>query len=240
MSEERVSASRPARAPTTRVAAAHARSIASTRRRPGQPYPIVLDLRGRSCLVVGGGPVAERKVEGLLEAGAAVTVVSPRLTPRLRDWIGRSRCRYLAREYRSRDVAGRAIVLVATDDDRVTARVQRDARRAGVLVNAADDPARCDFFLPAVLRRGRLTVALSTGGASPALARAVRDELERLVPESYGLLLEVVAGVRAQVRRRADQVPPSRWLEAIDGRLRALVADGQAAEATTLLSRRLA
>lgn len=233
-------ASRPARASVTRGAASLARSIASPWRRPGQPYPIVLDLRGRSCLVVGGGPVAERKVEGLLEAGAAVTVVSPRLTPRLRDWIGRGHCRYVAREYRSRDVAGRAIVLVATDDDRVTARVQRDARRAGVLVNAADDPARCDFFLPAVLRRGRLTVAVSTGGASPALARAVRDELEGLVPESYALLLEVVAGVRAQIRRRAHQVPPGRWLEAIDGRLRALVADGRAAEATTLLSRRLA
>lgn len=233
-------ASRPVRAPATRGASLRAPSIASPRRRPGQPYPIVLDLRGRSCLVVGGGPVAERKVEGLLETGAAVTVVSPRLTPRLRDWIGRRRCRYLAREYRARDVTGRTVVLVATDDARVTARVQRDAGRLGVLVNAADDPTRCDFFLPAILRRGGLTVAVSTGGASPALARAVRDELERLVPESYALLLEVVAGVRAQVRRRAARVPSSRWLEAIDGRLRALVADGRAAEATALLSRRLA
>jgi precorrin-2 dehydrogenase/sirohydrochlorin ferrochelatase len=189
---------------------------------------------------VGGGPVAERKVRGLLEAGAAVTVVSPRLTPRLRAWTARGRCRHVARTCGPRDVAGCALVLTATDDDRLTGRVVRDARRAGALVNAADDPRRCDFFLPAILRRGGLTVAVSTGGASPALARAVRDELDRLVPESYALLLEVAAGVRVRMRRRGRAGSPARWAEALDDRLRALVAQGRRAEATALLSRRLA
>jgi siroheme synthase-like protein len=122
----------------------------------------------------------------------------------------------------------------------VTAQVVRDARRAGALVNAADDPRRCDFFLPAVLRRGGLTVAVSTGGASPALARAVRDELDRLVPESYGLLLEVAASVRERLGRRARERSPERWMAALDDGVRALVADGRRAEATALLSRRLA
>jgi siroheme synthase-like protein len=132
------------------------------------------------------------------------------------------------------------VVLVATGDVRVAARVHRAARRAGVLVNAADDPAHCDFFLPAVLRRGRLVVAVSTGGASPTLARVVRDELERLVPPSYEALLDVVAAVRARVRERREHVPPERWRGAIDDRLRALVAGGRAEEATALLSARLA
>jgi siroheme synthase (precorrin-2 oxidase/ferrochelatase) len=133
-----------------------------------------------------------------------------------------------------------ALVLVATGTDSVAARVYRDARRAGVLVNAADDPARCDFRLPALLRRGRLTVAVSTGGASPALATVVRDELERLLPDSYAPLLEVVAAVCARVRRRAQPVPAGRWREALDDRLRALVAGGRTAAATALLARRLA
>jgi siroheme synthase-like protein len=210
------------------------------RARRARDYPIALDLRGRSCLVVGGGPVAERKVDGLLAAGARVTIVSPRLTPGLRSRAGRGHCRHVGRRYASGDVAGHALVLVATGTDSVAARVYRDARRAGVLVNAADDPARCDFRLPAVLRRGRLTVAVSTGGASPALATVVRDELERLLPDSYAPLLEVVAAVRARVRRRAQPVPAGRWREALDDRLRALVAGGRTAAATALLARRLA
>ena len=214
--------------------------IRSTQPEASSPYPVALRLGGRDCLVVGGGPVAEGKGGGLLEAGARVTIVSPVVTERLRAWIEQGRCRHVARAYRPRDVVGRSIALVATGDARVTARVHRDARRAGVLVNAADDPERCDFFLPAVLRRGRLVVAVSTGGASPTLARVVRDELERLVPESYAVLLEVVAGVRADVRRRQGAVPADRWRAAIDERLRALVAEGQLEDATALLSTRLA
>jgi precorrin-2 dehydrogenase/sirohydrochlorin ferrochelatase len=95
----------------------------STPPEEGLPYPIALHLRGRNCLVVGGGPVAEGKVEGLLEAGAQVTIVSPRVTERLREWIERGRCRHTAREYRPGDVVGRMLALVATSDARVTARV---------------------------------------------------------------------------------------------------------------------
>jgi siroheme synthase-like protein len=153
----------------------------------------MLDLGGRECLVVGGGVVAGRKTAGLLDAGARVTVVSPVLAPAVLD-IGRDgRLRWWPREYASGDVAGFALVMVATDDVVVNARVVTEARERSIWVNCADDPARCDFILPSVLRRGPLTVAVSTGGASPTVAHMVREELEAVLPPDYAALTEVVA-----------------------------------------------
>ncbi len=126
-------------------------------------YPMCLDLAGRPCLVVGGGPVAERKVVGLLQAGARLTVVSPRVTPQLDAWAREGRIRLIQRRYESSDLAGQSLAFVATDDGVVNAEVARDARTAGVLINVADDPAHCDFILPAVLRRGEPAVPVSTG-----------------------------------------------------------------------------
>jgi hypothetical protein len=117
-------------------------------------YPMCLDMAGRPCLVVGGGPPAERKVVGLLQAGARLTVVSPRVTPQLDDWAREGRIRLIRRRYEASDLAGQSLVFVATDDGVVNAEVARDARAAGVLINAADDLAHCDFILPAMLRRG--------------------------------------------------------------------------------------
>jgi precorrin-2 dehydrogenase/sirohydrochlorin ferrochelatase len=178
----------------------------------------------RRCLVVGGGPVAERKVAGLLESGARLTVVSPSATDRLRDWSRADRVRLLLREYAASDLRGHSIVFVATDDGRVNADVARDARAAGVLVNAADDPAHCDFILPAVLRRGELTVAVSTGGASPALARTVRDELDAYLDrEDYTALARVAADARRTLRDRGTRAPWERWRAALGGEVRELV-----------------
>ena len=187
-------------------------------------YPVCLDMTERRCLVVGGGPVAERKVAGLLEAGARLTVVSPSATNRLRDWARTDRIRLLLREYSASDPDGHSIVFVATDDGRVNADVARDARAAGVLVNAADDPAHCDFILPAVLRRGELTVAVSTGGASPALARTVRDELDDYLDrEDYTALARVAADARRTLRDRGARAPWERWRVALGGEVRELV-----------------
>jgi precorrin-2 dehydrogenase/sirohydrochlorin ferrochelatase len=187
-------------------------------------YPVCLEMAGRRCLVVGGGPVAERKVAGLLEAGARLTVVSPSATDRLRGWARTNRVRLLLREYAASDLGGHSVVFVATDDGRVNADVARDARAAGVLVNAADDPAHCDFILPAVLRRGDLTVAVSTGGASPALARTVRDELDAyLDQEDYAALARVAADARRTLRDRGTPAPWERWRAALGGEVRDLV-----------------
>jgi precorrin-2 dehydrogenase/sirohydrochlorin ferrochelatase len=187
-------------------------------------YPLSLDMTERRCLVVGGGPVAERKVAGLLDAGARLTVVSPAATDRLRDWARTERIRLRLREYAAGDLAGHSVVFVATDAGRVNAEVARDARAAGVLINAADDPAHCDFILPAVLRRGDLTVAVSTGGASPALARAVRDELGAYLDrEDYAALARVAADARRTLRERGTPAPWERWRRALTGEVRALV-----------------
>jgi len=203
-------------------------------------YPICVDMAGRACLVVGGGRVAERKVSGLLGSGARVTVVSPALMARLEAWANEGQIRVIRRGYETGDLAGQSLAFVATDDGEVNATVAADARAAGVLINAADDPAHCDFILPAVLRRGPLTVAVSTAGASPALSRAVRDELEtHFDREDYATLLEVAAEARARLRERSAPQPWERWRQALDGEVRRLVTIGRLDEARERLRERL-
>jgi precorrin-2 dehydrogenase/sirohydrochlorin ferrochelatase len=203
-------------------------------------YPICVDMAGRACLVVGGGMVAERKASGLLESGARVTVVSPALTARLEAWAHEGQIRVIRRGYEPGDLADQSLVFVATDDGEVNATVAADARAAGALTNAADDPAHCDFIIPAVLTRGALTVAVSTGGASPALSRAVRDELEtHFDREDYASLLEVAADARARLRERSAPQPWERWRQALDGEVRRLVSAGRVDEARARLMERL-
>jgi siroheme synthase-like protein len=202
-------------------------------------YPVFLDLTDRPALVVGGGPVAEGKVEGLLAAGANVTVVSPAVTPRLAGWVAAGRIEYLARAYQPGDLAGRRLALVATDAPAVSGAVAAEGRERGIWVNAADEPARCDFILPAVIRRGRLVVAVSTGGASPAAARAIREELEGYLTEEHAMLVEVAADAREDLRRRAVSLGPARWRGALDAGLRRLIADKRYRQARARLARNL-
>ena len=202
-------------------------------------YPVVLDLAGRDCLVVGGGPVAARKTEGLLEAAARVTVVSLALVPTLLSLANEGRVHWKPREYRPGDVAGVALVMVASDDRAVNAEVAAEARSRGVWVNCADDPAHCDFALPAVLRRGPLTVSVSTGGASPAMARLLREEIGRRLPADWGAVADLVAGVRRELRARGIAPEGARWRAALGEELRVLVAAGCEREARAWLRERL-
>lgn len=202
-------------------------------------YPVFLDLTDGPVLVVGGGSVAEGKVEGLLAAGANVTVVSPTVTPRLAGWVAAGRIEYLARAYQPGDLAGRRLALVATDAPAVSGAVAAEGRERGIWVNAADEPARCDFILPAVIRRGRLVVAVSTGGASPAAARAIREELEGYLTEEHAMLVEVAADAREDLRRRAVSPGPARWRGALDAGLRRLIADKRYRQARARLARNL-
>ena len=185
-------------------------------------YPIFLDLVDRPCVVVGGGPVAETKVRGLLGAGARITVVSPTLTPALAALAAEGHLAHQAREYLPGDLAGVALAFAATGDRAVSGAVRAEGRTRGVWVNAADDPEHCDFLLPAVLRRGSLAVAVSSGGASPALTRAVRDELERYFPADFGAFVEVVAEVRRELRERGAPVTAEGWGRALEDELRGL------------------
>src|SRR5262249_55977988 len=201
-------------------------------------YPVTLDLDRRRCLVVGGGSVAERKVAGLLDAGARVTVISPSLTAALLDLARAARFVWKPRAYGLGDAAGFALVFVAVDPE-VGAMVSSECRDRGIWVNSADDPAHCDFILPAVFRRGVLTVAVSTGGASPIMASFVRDELKALLPDGTSALADIVADVRRALRRKGIAPDADRWRQALDGELRDLAAAGRTGEARARLMERL-
>jgi precorrin-2 dehydrogenase/sirohydrochlorin ferrochelatase len=164
-------------------------------------YPMMVDLTGKRCLVVGGGAVAERKVALLVECGAEVDVVSPKATARLTALASSGRIRLRRRPVRAADLPGAFLVVVATDDPRVNREVAERARRAGGLVNVADDPAACSVLVPSVIRRGDLTVAISTGGGSPALARKLRQRLEQTVGPEYEAFVAALRLLRERARR---------------------------------------
>ena len=205
----------------------------------GFAFPVMLDLTHRPCLVVGGGAVAQRKVEGLLEAGARVTVVTPSLTHALLAMATEARLHWRPREYAQGDATDFALVMVATDDARVNVAVAAECRERGIWVNCADDPERCDFILPSVLRRGAVIVAVSTGGQSPTMARLVREELEALLPPDVAAVTAVMAEVRRTLREGGISLDAERWRQALDGELRRLAAADRTAEAQAHLRERL-
>lgn len=202
-------------------------------------YPIFLDMAGRSCVVIGGGAVAEHKVEGLLQVGAHVTVVSPDLTSKLAFLVSQGRVRHVAHPYQAGDLQGYALAFAASGDYGVNAGVTREGRERGVWVNAADDPAHCDFILPSVLRRGELVVAVATGGTSPALSRAIREELENYFTEDYAALAQIVAEVRQELKQKSSLPGPEAWHRALNDELRRLLREGNEEKAKAYLLERL-
>jgi precorrin-2 dehydrogenase/sirohydrochlorin ferrochelatase len=176
-------------------------------------YPIFLDLRGRCCVVVGGGRVAERKVLSLLRAGASVHVISPSLTPRLAVLAGKKKVALTARSYRKGDLtptqdgAAPLLVFAATDDPQAQRAVRKNAGEIGALVNVATDRDLSSFLVPASFAQGDLQVAISTSGASPALARTLRWQLQRTLGRNYRSYLQFMRGAR---RRVLETVPDER------------------------------
>ncbi len=165
-------------------------------------YPISLNLSGRSCVVIGGGTVAERKIERLLDCGAVVTVVSERLSEELARLRVQGRLTHISSAYDPAHLQGAFLAFGTTDDPQVNDRIFEDARRMGILVNIADDPAHCDFILPSLCEQGDLQIAVSTGGKSPALARRVREEVEALYGPEYAVYLMVLGELRKKVVAR--------------------------------------
>jgi precorrin-2 dehydrogenase/sirohydrochlorin ferrochelatase len=165
-------------------------------------YPLLVDLQGRRVLVIGGGGVAERKVDSLLEAGATVVLVSPETTTGIRDLGRRGEIEVRGRPFADSDLEGMALVISATDDPGLQAQATAAARSKGVWVNTVDQPDLCDFIVPAVLRRGDVIVAVSTSGTSPALAAALRRRLDGVVTENAARAARVLGTVRAEVQRR--------------------------------------
>ena len=165
-------------------------------------YPVCLRIEGKPCLVVGGGRVASRKAAGLLAAGAVVTVVSPELSSSLDALRRRGAVVWEERGYRPGDAAGFFLVMAATDDEGVQRMVYEDAERLNILVNVADVPQRCNFILPALVRRGPLSIAVSTSGNSPALAKKLRRELEKRFGREYEILCSLMGDLRPWVLGR--------------------------------------
>jgi len=159
-------------------------------------YPIMLNLRGRRAVVVGGGPVGLRKARSLLDAGAKVTLVAKAIADQ-EDLAGLS---VIRRKYSPEMLAGALLVFACTDDRAANARIASDARKAGAIVNAADQPDDCDFFLPACVRDGDVVVAIGTGGNCPALAAMLKRKLQTAIPPDLGRFAELLGELRAQLQ----------------------------------------
>jgi len=181
-------------------------------------YPVNLDLRERRCVVVGGGRVAERKTLSLLEAGAEVAVVSPSLTPKLADLAASGKVLQISALFQEPHLAGAHLVIAATNDLSVNRAVAQLCRKKGILVNVAAPPEESSFIVPSVVERGDLVIAVSTSGASPALSRSIRQELEKQYGPEYELLLTRLAAVRRRLQEEAGSEKFRRQvLEAIIG-----------------------
>ncbi len=162
-------------------------------------YPVCLDITNKRCIVVGGGDVAERKVERLLDFGARITVIGKKLTPRLEAMKREGRINHIDADYNEAYINDAFLMIGATDQDDVNAKISRDGREKGILVNIVDDPDKCDFILPSLLQQGDLLIAISTGGKSPALAKNLREELEKLYGSEYQTLLKVMGNLREKL-----------------------------------------
>ncbi len=202
----------------------------------GPQYPVNLVLRGRSVLVVGGGPVASQKVEGLLEGGAdTVLVVAPEVTDAIAA-LGRDGVvRIERRPYRSPEAGDHRLVVTATSDPAVNRQVFLDADAAGVWVNSADDPANCTFTLPARVRRGTLLVTIATGGHSPALATWLRRRFEAEFGPEYDALVELLSAERESIKAQGRSTEGLKWQEALDRGLLDLLRADRNNEALELL-----
>jgi precorrin-2 dehydrogenase/sirohydrochlorin ferrochelatase len=162
-------------------------------------YPINLDIRGRDCLVVGGGAVGARKVAALLTCGAKTTVISPETVPDIDRLADAGKIRLLRRGFFPDDLGGRFLVIGATDDEDLNRRISAEAEKRGMLCNIADFPEGCNFILPAVVRRGDLLIAISTSGTSPAFAKSLRKRIEADFGPEYGRFLDLMGAVRSRL-----------------------------------------
>ncbi|HHW41979.1 MAG TPA: bifunctional precorrin-2 dehydrogenase/sirohydrochlorin ferrochelatase [Syntrophomonadaceae bacterium] len=169
---------------------------------PENFYHVSLKLGGQRCLVVGGGAVAERKVKSLLECRAKVTVVSPELVQGLSERVAKGELLHKNRGFEPHDLDGMLLVIAATDDEELNARVAELCRKRGIPVNVVDNPELSTFFVPASLRRGPICISVSTGGASPLMARRIREYLESQLGPELGELAVILGALREQMKKR--------------------------------------
>ena len=200
-------------------------------------YPISLLLAGKAVLVVGGGEVAARKVKGLCECGACITVVAPALVSELKQLADSGLCHWANKTYETPDLAEATLVFACTDDEVVNARIWEDATQKNILVNVADRPDFCSFYLPSVLRRGKLSVAVSTDGSSPMTARLIRENLEEQFDDTIAEYLSLLQSWREKI---ASALPASKrrlfWQRVSEKEVYKLVKFGELAQAEAVLT----
>ena len=196
-------------------------------------YPVNLQMTGKCCAVIGGGAVAERKVGSLLKAGAVVTVFSPQVTDALSRLAQAKQITHIDRPYRQGDLAGFFLAICATDDRRVNQTAAQEADVRGMLLNVVDAPELGNFSVPAQVVRGDLLLTVSTNGKSPALAKRLRQDLEERYGEEYGLYLQLVAKIRAELKDRLATAKERErfWREHIDDEMMILLRQGKINEA---------
>jgi siroheme synthase-like protein len=194
---------------------------------PDAQYPVNLVVAGRTCVVVGGGAVAARKVEGLLAAGAEVVVIAPEIDERIRA----QPVQLIERPYQEGDLAGAWLAIVATDDPKTNRVVHDDGDAARVWINAADDPEACSFTLPAVVRRGPVIVAVSTGGHSPALAAWIKEDVAARLGPEIAVLAEWLSEARDELRAAGRSTEDVDWRPALDWDMLELIRTGHTAQA---------
>lgn len=195
-------------------------------------YPVFLDLKGKKCVVVGGGSVAERKVGMLLECEALVTVISPKLSLGLQQLAEQGTVQAIRRKYRSGDLKDAFLVIAATDDEAINSAVAEQGIQQCMLINVVDDPKASNFMVPSIVRRGDIVLAIGTTGKSPALARKIRTNLELTLPQEYASIASIVSKVRQELIERKISVDGDKWQRCLDiDLLLELVRKGQFDEA---------
>lgn len=203
-------------------------------------YPVFLNISDKACVVIGGGQVALRKVQALIECGAAVKVISPDLCAELNQLAESGEIETQQRRYRDGDLKDAHIVIVATDDHDTNREVVKEANQRAVLVNVVDDAGNSNFIVPSSMRRGDVTIAVSTAGRSPALARKIRTRLEYYFGDEYASLALLLDDVRKEIKRRNIKVNGEVWQEALNlDLLNALIKNGKTREARDILLRNL-
>lgn len=179
-------------------------------------YPIFLNIKDKKCVVIGGGNVAYRKIKTLSECGAKVSVISPEFSKSLLEFSKKRSIQLIRRSYRRRDINGAKIVVAATGDKEVNRKISEDSKKAGAIVNVADDIELSDFIVPSFFRRGTITIAISTGGKSPYMAKKIREMIEKDFAREYELLTNLIGDIRARMKKRGIRISRKKWESIID------------------------
>ncbi len=200
---------------------------------PKAYYPIFTDLNGRRCVVIGGGLVAQRKVTTLLQYGAKITVISPEATQRLKRYARQGKIAYRPRRFVPSDLRGAWLVYAATDDHRTNEVIYRTAAKQRIFTNVVDQTPLCSFIAPSIFKRGSLTLAVSTGGSSPSLAKRLRRELGRTIGTEYVPMLQLLRALRGVAKRKLPSYSDrKRYFDRlVRGRVFELVSAGRRREA---------